>query len=326
MTMGTEHVKPAEFSVVIPTFRRPEYLKRCLTGLREQSRPPGEIIVVRTAGDDETREAIADEANDVREVVAEGAVVGKLRAGCAAARFDLIASMDDDTVPRRDWLDRLAAHFENRDVGVVGGRDVQPGASASSVPVGRVTKWGKLIGNHHLGVGEPRDVDVVKGCNIAFRRPALPLPAALRGAPEMHWEVAACLASLQRGWRVVYDPNVVVDHTPAPRPGAGRGGAESKSLHDAAYNLVTSLLSVRPRLWWRRALYGILVGDRSDPGIARACLAVGLRQGDVLRALIPSLTGQLEALVDVARGRRVRLVAVSGAATGVLAKSREQDA
>jgi hypothetical protein len=30
-----------------------------------------------------------------------------------------------------------------------------------------------LIGNHHLGVGEPREVDVLKGVNMSYRRTAI---------------------------------------------------------------------------------------------------------------------------------------------------------
>jgi len=51
-------------------------------------------------------------------------------------------------------------------VGGVGGRDwvyhgTQLEDGARKV-IGRVHWFGRVIGNHHLGVGEPREVDVLK--------------------------------------------------------------------------------------------------------------------------------------------------------------------
>jgi hypothetical protein len=49
--------------------------------------------------------------------------------------------------------------------------------------VGRVGRWGKLVGNHHLGTGSARSVMVLKAVNMAFRREALAVPEQLRGLP-----------------------------------------------------------------------------------------------------------------------------------------------
>ena len=45
-----------KISVVIPTYRRPESLKRCLEGLRRQVRPAHEVLVVTQDGDEESLE------------------------------------------------------------------------------------------------------------------------------------------------------------------------------------------------------------------------------------------------------------------------------
>ena len=67
------------------------------------------------------------------------------------------------------------------------------------------------------------------------------------------------------------------------------------------------MLSVEPERYWRRATFGLLIGDREIPGVARAGAAVLRREWDVARRLVPSLAGQLEALTVLARGERVAM-------------------
>lgn len=306
----------ASVSVVVPTFLRPLHLRRCLQGIARQTRAPEEVVVVRQTYDEETLDVLRDFRSQslVEATVDEPSVISAMRAGLAAASGEIIAFTDDDAVPRPDWLERLVGCFADPGVGAAGGRDVwvteEAATAALTTDVGRITQWGKLIGNHHLGTGPARDVSVVKGCNSAFRRAALAVPRSLRGeGAQPHHEVATCLWARRRGWRIVYDPEILVDHFRAPRHD-GRRHPRRKAIMDRSYNLVAGMTSLAPELRRRRALYGILVGDRGAPGLTRA--AAGLVRGElgVVRALRPSLAGQLAALRDVARGRRVEMVAV----------------
>lgn len=299
-------------SVIVPTYRRPAHLRACLEGLSAQTRPPREVVVVRRAGDEETRRVVAERLRDglVEVEVSVPGVLAAMHAGLERAVGDVIAFSDDDVVPRPDWLERLLEHLADPAVGGVGGRDHTP----QSVPpftedVGRVTRWGKLVGNHHVGVGPARDVALIKAVG-AYRREALALPRALRGeGAQAHFEVALCLWARKHGWRLVYDPSIVVDHDPAERYDADRRGAPTfRAVRDTAYNYVTCLLTLDRRLYARRALFGLLVGDRAAPGFARAAVAVARRDWPTVQRLPPSLLGQAEALVDVARGRGVVMV------------------
>jgi hypothetical protein len=261
---------------------------------------------VRRAEDAATAAVLAwaEHPNLVHVVVNEPGVLAAMKAGVIASQRDIVAFIDDDAVPRPDWLGRLVRHFEHPEVGGVGGRDhvhhseVPEAPEVPTVDVGRITRWGKLIGNHHRGSGEPRNVMVLKAAGMAFRRHALALPSGLRGTgAQVHFEVATCLSALRRGWKLIYDPKAVVDHYPGPRFDADqRGRSAPSAVRDGAYNLVTALLSEAPELYWRRALYGLLVGDRGVPGIARATVALLRGERRVLDCLRPSLEGQIEAL------------------------------
>ncbi len=262
-------------------------------------------------GDFETFEAVHGVSIDgLRGVsVAEPGQVAAMTAGVKQAVGSVVAFVDDDAVPRPDWTTRLLEQLADPRVGAVGGRDVvhtDPDRRLMPV-VGIVTKWGKVIGNHHLGVGPSRRVDTLKGVNMAFRREALVLPTGLRGSgAQVHNELVACLSAIRNGWQLVYDPSIIVDHFPGPRFDEDRRGVPSRlAVGDAAYNLVFSLLSVRSELIWRRVVYGLLMGDGGTPGLARALYALLRGDGGTVRRLLPSLAGQVRAIGDVARGRRV---------------------
>jgi cellulose synthase/poly-beta-1,6-N-acetylglucosamine synthase-like glycosyltransferase len=141
-------------TVVIPTYRRPEHLERCLAGLIKQSVAPAETIVVHRVGDDATTAVMRECPHTVGEVVVtEPGVLTAMEAGVAAASSDIVAFIDEDAVPRADWLERLGRHFQDPEVGGVGGRDVivTTMSEAMTADVGRLTSWGKPIGNHHRG-------------------------------------------------------------------------------------------------------------------------------------------------------------------------------
>ncbi|MFL6664897.1 MAG: glycosyltransferase family 2 protein [Rhizobacter sp.] len=101
-------------SVVIPTYRRPELLARCLAAALTQSidRQAYEVIVVDDGHDDATRAQVegmqpagdAPALRYVRPAQGRGPAVAR-NAGWRAARGTLIAFTDDDTIPDRRWLE-----------------------------------------------------------------------------------------------------------------------------------------------------------------------------------------------------------------------------
>ena len=303
-----------KLSVVIPSYRRPAALMRCLDGLAQQTRPPDEVIVVARPDDAETLDVVR--AARLPVVIAEVTTAGLLaamRAGADAATGDVIAFTDDDAVARPDWAERLEAHFADAAVGGVGGRDfIAEETDGETSDFGRISKWGRLVGNQHLAVGPAHRVDVLKGVNMAFRRAALALPTELRGqGAQIHSEIAICGWASSRGWRLILDPEVIVDHVPAWRPAGDSRRRRGRDTRDASFNFVFGLLSTRPGLARRRAAYGVLIGDWLTPGLLRIAVALALRERDVLRIAPAALRGQLEALLAFARGRRQQMVPVA---------------
>lgn len=100
-------------SVVVPTYRRPQLLARCLEALRAQTLAPEryEILVADDGPDDDVRHVVK-RFSRIADAPAIHYLAIRRTQGPAAARnaawqracAPLIAFTDDDTVPDPDWL------------------------------------------------------------------------------------------------------------------------------------------------------------------------------------------------------------------------------
>ena len=278
-------------SVVVPTYRRPVDLKRCLAALRAQTRVPDEVLVIARPEDEATARRLAVElkiANGFMLRVVDtgaGGQVAALNRGLDCADGDIIAITDDDAAPRPDWIERIANAFEaDERLGAIGGRDWvhEKGRvlDGSRHEVGLVRRTGRVIGNHHLGVGPARAVRMLKGANMSYRRAAistLRFDTRLRGAgAQVHNDMAFSMSVRRAGWNVTYDPLIAVDHFPAERFDDDRRDAKTLgALTDAAYNfhlvLGDELESFDREIAW---LWYALIGTRVYPGALHALLAL----------------------------------------------------
>jgi len=201
-----------------------------------------------------------------------------MNAALRAAQGEIIAITDDDAAPRSDWLARLEAHFRT-DLKVVGvgGRDwvyhgerLEDGVQRL---VGKVQWFGRVIGNHHLGVGGPREVDILKGVNCAYRRDVIQRVGfdeqLLGTGAQVYWELSLGLHLRRAGWKLVYDPAVAVEHYPAPRFDEDQrhsfsAVAFSRMVHNETLVLLRYLSPVRRFVF---AFYALTVGSRAAPGL-----------------------------------------------------------
>ncbi len=163
-------------TVLVPTYRRPSYLARCLAALERQTRPPNQVLVVQRDCDEQTRQLLESSSFDLPlEIVTVAAAgqVAALNAGLTGGvRGEVVAITDDDAAPHSDWLERIVRHFtDNPFVAGVGGRDYICNGIiyGESRTVGKIQWFGRPIGNHHRGIGPPRFVDVLKGANMSYR-------------------------------------------------------------------------------------------------------------------------------------------------------------
>ncbi len=269
-------------ALIVPTYRRPEELRRCLKAIAAQRRRADQVIIVVREGDEPTRAVVQAADPDGRWLrvvtVQIAGVVAALNAGLAAAHTDIIAFTDDDAAPRCEWLQLIAARFAaDPQLGGVGGRDWvhQHGRleDETRAVVGRITWFGRCIGQHHLGVGTCREVDMLKGVNMGFRARALEgvrFDTRLRGmGAQVCNELGVSLAVRRRGWRLLYDPQIAVDHFPATRHDEDqRNTFCAEAIYNATFNETLLLTEHFGR--WRRyvfILWALAIGHHASPGL-----------------------------------------------------------
>jgi GT2 family glycosyltransferase len=275
-------------TVFVATYRRPRDLERCLRALERQSRLPDQVILVVREQDAETHALLESSTFALPLVVLPVFVPGLIAARnvCLNAfTTDIVAMTDDDAAPRENWVEQIEHHFRNDpSLGGLGGRDrLATKPESDNVRrdiVGRIRYFGNVIGNHNCGYGAPREVDTVIGVNMSYRRQAignLRFDTRLRGhGAQPNEDIAFCLALRRRGWKLVYDPKVLVDHFEGPREEPRHYASmlpvtDRKAFGDVTYNWVIAIYEeFSPLRHLAYIAWQCLVGSRIRPGLVQA--------------------------------------------------------
>jgi GT2 family glycosyltransferase len=221
-------------SVVVPTYRRPTDLARCVDSLLATGYPRLEVIVVDNAPQEpETAALVAERFSaDPRVRYLREWTPGASRArnlGVRSARGEVVAFADDDVVVDQHWIAALThALITNPDADCVTGL-VLPVALDTPVQL-----WFEQFGGFNRGYQQrlfdlhdrrgdtllyPYTAGAFGGLgNAAFRRSALRQPDAFDvtlgpGTPAFGAEDQdAFVALLRAGGRLLYEPAALVRH------------------------------------------------------------------------------------------------------------------
>jgi O-antigen biosynthesis protein len=255
-------------SVVVPTRERSQQLDACLEALSAVQYPAFEVIVVDNApSTSATREVVQRRATGdvpvsyLRED-RPGASAAR-NTGMRAASAELVAFADDDVIVDRGWLAALAEAFEAlENVGCVTG-PVLPLQYETPAQA-----WMEQFAEFRTGfTREVFDLEQHRshrplypynpgvfgsGGSMAFRRTALERvggfdtalgPATPARAGE---ELAAFLAVILEGYRIVFEPAALVRHSEVLENEALRDRAHAYGIGLSAF--LTKTLIDRPRL------------------------------------------------------------------------------
>ena len=218
-------VSPA-VAVVISTRDRTAELRRCLRSLLDGTSTPAEVVVADQSRGPGTREVVAESAADglpVRHLrVRPGGLGVSQNDAIAATTAPVVAVIDDDCVASQDWLEQVAAAFEDdAELALLGGRVLPLGPATDGLYAvsSRVSAEPRTFGPN----GMPWDV--ASGNNFAVRRTwferiggcdeRLGPGAPLRGGLDMD----LFHRLLRAGGRARYEPAAIVLHERATREG-----------------------------------------------------------------------------------------------------------
>jgi GT2 family glycosyltransferase len=280
---------PQTIGVLIATYQRASDLLRCLAALGKQVLPADDILVVVREDDSETRSTLSGLAQELLPIrvitVSAPGVVAARNAGLDAVKTDILAIIDDDTSPHATWLSRVMQNFRSDPLlGGLGGRDRcfdgKEFDDHRAPVVGKIQWFGRTIGNHHRGFGGLREVDILKGANMSYRSKAIAdvrFDTRLKGkGAQPSEDFCFSVAVKCKGWKLAYDPSVVVDHYASQRAEV-RHYVGVSAVNDAlvfrdfAYNQVISIWQALNPL--RRAaffVWSVVVGTGVFPGFIQA--------------------------------------------------------
>lgn len=220
------------YSIVVPTYRRPDLLDGCLEALAalDYDKAAMEVIVVDNGGAQNSAPAAERfrPALNIRYLVnrVNRGYGYSVNRGIVEARGDRIMLLNDDARPAQDSLrecDRLLD--ADPSIGCVGARAIEAGYGVYGTEIGRIDEHGEIISNFVVDCGEPRDVDHLYGFCYVFTRKAVELVGlndrTLLAKPYStgdRIETDHCLMVKRAGLRVVYHPRMTAVHLAKPRP------------------------------------------------------------------------------------------------------------
>jgi glycosyltransferase involved in cell wall biosynthesis len=204
------------FSIVIPAHRDGAAFRRCLQACLDQDYPDFEVVV---AADRSLSSLPAEVVFVETGSSSDTSPAEKRDAAFSHTSGDVLAFVDDDAYPRRDWLSRAAMHFANGEVQVLGGPGVTPLDSPWRERVGGAvyeSPAGSAFLRYRFLPLSARHVGDYPAYNLLVRREALEAVGGWGTTFYGGEDTVLCLKLQQAGWQVHYTPDVVVFHQRRP--------------------------------------------------------------------------------------------------------------
>lgn len=172
--------------VVIPTFRRPENLQRCLNALNNQTVAPASIEVV----DDSEQDRGPAFSRNI---------------GWKRGNASIIAFTDDDCVPSTNWIEAILKEFGNGDVDIIEGSvTTEDSGILLSMDPHPGDRWNRF-----------------KTANMAYKRKVLEVVGGFDERYFIHREdTDIAWRAIRSGFSISWAPGCIVHHP--DRPGMQR--------------------------------------------------------------------------------------------------------
>jgi cellulose synthase/poly-beta-1,6-N-acetylglucosamine synthase-like glycosyltransferase len=159
--------KYPHITVVVPAYNEEEYLPKCLEAIKAQNYPKDKFdIVVANNNSKDNTASIAEKAGATVIKETKQGHVFALNSGMHAAKGEIIAVTDADTLVSPDWLDVIARVFEDKEVVGVTGSAYYNSGSKMNEYFGKISY--SMFVRFHFALNKPH----FSGLNLAVRKSA----------------------------------------------------------------------------------------------------------------------------------------------------------
>lgn len=197
-------------SIIIPVRSITPELRRAIPRLGTLEPAADEIIIIP---DRASTEQLPDR---VKIYPKSGGPATKRDFAARFAQGDILAFLDDDAYPRSDWLAKALPHFANASIAAVGGPAITPPGEGIWAAVSGAV-FTSFIGSgptrrRYWPVGGVRDIDDWPSVNLLVRKNVF---KNIGGFDTTFWpgeDTKLCLDIVTDGYRIIYDPAVIVYH------------------------------------------------------------------------------------------------------------------
>ncbi len=206
------------FSIIIPTYNRPERLRACLSGIAQVDYPHDHFdVIIVDDGSPQPLDSVIAPFQKVLEITLmrqpNSGPARARNAGLALAKGALIAFLDDDCTPAQDWLRNLAARCVEFPECMIGGHTL------NALPQNLCSTASQLIADvvYRYYNADPEDARFITSNNMLV--PAQTLRVI--GLFDASFSTSAaedrelCDRWRHTGHRIVYVPEVLIYHAHA---------------------------------------------------------------------------------------------------------------
>lgn len=204
-------------SVIVPLHRPTPAARQCVAAVAALPGDRHELLVVS----DRPVDGLPPEARAILTgSPADTSPAEKRDLALEHARGDVCAFIDDDAYPADNWIDRALERLEDPAIAAVGGPGVTPPGAPLRERLGGAfyeSPFGSGGLRHRFTpLGPVRDVDDHPAYNLFIRTAALRDVGGWASRLYGGEDTKLCLALVEAGHRIVYDPSVVVLHHRRP--------------------------------------------------------------------------------------------------------------
>jgi glycosyltransferase involved in cell wall biosynthesis len=196
-------------SVIIPSYNSENTIQKCLDSLKSQSYQSNYEIILVDSSTDKTPQIVSDNYPDIKLIHLDKKTdPGTARnIGIREARGDILAFIDSDCFPSRDWLERIAAAHQLA-YRVIGGVVKNGNADHDSIALaGYMAEFREFLPGRLK-----REVAHVPTCNISYKKQVFLDHGLFQGEYYPQEDMVYNCRLAEKGEKILLDPTIEVSH------------------------------------------------------------------------------------------------------------------